>query len=151
MLASRIMLSSKRLFLLAVLAGACGGKTSGEVGDGGGGMQDSGGGGSSGSSSGGTDGGPILVEGGGIPDSSEPDVTLVTCTDNGGGGSGGPGSCTIMDSETCTDGNTYQVTCDCPKAECQCLGSSGGVVPFNTCPACPTPAQAFEICGYPHP
>jgi hypothetical protein len=144
------MLSSKRLFFIAVIACACGGKTSGEIGDAGGTPHDG--------SPGGPDAlGDDIDSGTPIVDARvadaiviQPEASPVTCNPNGGGGSGGPNSCSILVSETCSDGNNYQVQCDCPKAICQCSGSSGGVVMLSTCPMCPTSDEAFTICGLPH-
>jgi hypothetical protein len=150
MVAFATMLSSKRLFLIAVFACACGGKTSGESGDAGGTPHD------------GSPGGPDVM--GDDIDASrppvdaqvvdavvvQPDAGLVTCNPGGGGGSGGPNSCSIMVTESCSDGNNYQVTCECPASKCQCSGSSGGVVLLTTCPQCPSPDEAFTICGFPH-
>ena len=149
MVVSRAMLS-RRLFLVASLACACGGKTAEVSGDGGGG-------GSPDGSRGGNDSGQSIMDGGVIILDAEVhrDATPpMTCVGGPGVGSGGPNSCSIMGSEMCSNGVTYQVTCDCPQASCTCTqsgsgGGSGGIVPFSSCPACPSPSEAFTICGFP--
>jgi hypothetical protein len=75
--------------------------------------------------------------------------TKPVCNHNGSGGSGGPGTCEILDEETC-NGVTYQIDCRCPEATCTCSGTSGGLVTFTGCPSCPSIATAYTLCGYPH-
>jgi hypothetical protein len=79
----------------------------------------------------------------------------ILCTQGPGSGSGGQNSCEISLSETCTDGTTYAVDCQCPSAMCSCTqtsamggGSSGGNIPLAGCPAC-TPQAAWAACGFP--
>ena len=60
----------------------------------------------------------------------------VTCNPVGGGGSGGT-SCETLDSETCSNGANYGISCTCPDGTCVCSGSSGGPVRFAGCPSCP--------------
>jgi hypothetical protein len=94
------------------------------------------------------------------PPSVTADASTVTCTPGPGSGSGGSDSCEATESETCTDGWTYSADCRCPDAVCDCTktigdmsgGSSGGAqVAFDGgCPACPSGAAAWALCGYPH-
>jgi hypothetical protein len=60
----------------------------------------------------------------------------------------GPTGCTVTFGETCGDAG-YQTVCACPQGTCACLGSSTSVVSFAGCPACPTNAEAFTLCGFP--
>jgi hypothetical protein len=131
------------LRFVLVTAIACGGRTLGDELDGGA-----------------TDGSTSPTDAGGSDSARSPNdgaiilppdtgPTPPQCNHKGGGASGGPGFCEIDDEEVC-DGITYQVHCACPSARCTCSGSSGGVVTFDGCPACPTAANAYAACGYPH-
>jgi hypothetical protein len=154
------MISRAPLILFAVVALACGGKVDGgDTGDGGTHGSSSGGTGSSGGSdSGASSGGSDAASGvdspfvGPTPDAG----TTIVCQQQGGGGSGGQGSCDAQETETCSDGMTYTVDCSCPNATCTCSesgangGSSGGGIPFGTCPSCPDPDSIWDYCGFPH-
>jgi hypothetical protein len=84
----------------------------------------------------------------------------IVCNQGPGSGSGGGGSCEINLDETCSDGTTYQVSCQCSPGNttgtCSCSemsgmsGGSGGGGGFPGCPVCPTPEQAWDFCGFPH-
>jgi hypothetical protein len=83
------------------------------------------------------------------------------CTSNGVGGSsggetdGGPPPCETSESETCSDGNTYHVDCQCPSATCVCYvtsssgGSGGGSVMYPGCPSCTQLTDLYSLCGFP--
>lgn len=145
------------LVCVPALAFACGGKTAGGGSDGGPGSSSSSGG-ASGSSSGvvssSTSGGEP-VDATPVLDSPAP----IVCSSNGMGGSsggptdGGPPPCETSESETCSDGTTYNVDCQCPQATCTCTvmatnGGSGGSVAYAGCPSCTT-ANLFALCGFP--
>jgi hypothetical protein len=83
-------------------------------------------------------------------------VGPITCNSTGTGGSGGNGSCSVMVNESCSDGNTYSVECDCPSAMCFCSqtfgtggGSSSGGVTYAGCPGCSSTSGLFSLCGFP--
>jgi hypothetical protein len=88
----------------------------------------------------------------------ESDASLApTCT--GVGSSSGSGNgCQITGQQSCTDGTSYSVSCECPAGTCTCEetfqngnmggGSSGGAS-FSTCPVCPTEQQIWSLCGFP--
>ncbi|HTQ47451.1 MAG TPA: hypothetical protein VMI75_32065 [Polyangiaceae bacterium] len=161
------------LALLCVLAltFACGGKTGGEGSDGGpgsssssGGGSGGGSGGSSGSSSGGVSSGSSGSSSGGEPVDATPFLDSpapIVCMGTGGGGSsGGPPDdgdvtpCEAFQSETCSDGNSYSVDCQCPQGTCTCSqmgtggGSSGGGISYAGCPTCSL-GNLFALCGFP--
>ncbi|HEX8793577.1 MAG TPA: hypothetical protein VF765_21690 [Polyangiaceae bacterium] len=150
------------LLLSPAVVFACGGKTNGgsDAGPGSGsssgGVSSSSSGSGSGSSSGGISSSSSGSSSGGEPLDATPvdDTSILYCKSNGAGGSGGPGSCDISDSETCTDGTTYSVDCQCPQATCTCTatsangGSSGGGFSYSGCPGCTT-SDLFTICGFP--
>ena len=103
-----------------------------------------------GNSSGGSSGGPGSSSSGSGGGVTLDDASAV-CTRTSGGGSSGAGSCAILDKEVC--GNTgYEIDCQCPEATCTCTccGSTVHQVTLSTCPACPTAAQAYALCGFPH-
>lgn len=87
---------------------------------------------------------------------------------SGSGGSGSSGgstdsgpTCTVQEAESCSDGNSYNVTCTCPDAVCFCSesfgqggGSSSGGMSFQGCAdACGASsfALAYQACGFPVP
>ncbi len=165
--------------LVPALAFACGGKTSNDGNDGGpqassgsgggsgagsgsgsgggsGGGSGAGSGGGSGAGSGGSSGGapvdaaatddaPIVVA----------DAQAPMCISNGMSGSGGQASCEIAVGETCNDGFTYSVTCQCPEAMCYCtlsMAHGGGSVPgfsYSGCPSCNVTDGLYTLCGFP--
>jgi hypothetical protein len=116
-------------------------------------------GGVSNSSSGGVSGNSSGSSSGGEPIDATP---LVVCTLNpgssagtGDGTDGSPPPCQTSVSETCSDGNTYYVTCQCPSATCACFmtsatgGSGSSVVTYPGCPSCTPASWLFSLCGYP--
>ena len=59
-------------------------------------------------------------------------------------------ACTITHDEAC-DGGDYRAECACPQGTCACYGgASTQVVNFPGCPSCPSPALAFQLCGFPY-
>ena len=139
------------LFLLvALVASACGGKTVPETGDGGG-VPGPGGNSSGADASGGGDGaGSSDGSGIGRLDASP----VFSCIQGPGSGGGSSSGCQVNQSETCSDGTTYQVSCSCPAATCTCTessansGSGGGGIPFSGCPSC-SATNLWEVCGFP--
>jgi hypothetical protein len=85
---------------------------------------------------------PIVCKGAGMGGSS------------GGPTDGGPPPCDTNVGETCSDGFTYNVDCQCPQGTCTCTqtsmngGGSGGSVSYTGCPGC-TRLDLFAICGFP--
>jgi hypothetical protein len=79
------------------------------------------------------------------------DGAATACVGTGGSGSSGAGSCAIVDKEVC-GATGYEIDCRCPEATCTCTccGSTVHQVALSTCPACPTAAQAYALCGFPH-
>jgi hypothetical protein len=80
-------------------------------------------------------------------------VTCLGGPSSGGGGS--DGSCEISASETCSDGTTYTMQCNCPQAMCSCtqmsatIGSSS-TIPYDGCASgCTSLADALAACGFP--
>jgi hypothetical protein len=138
----------------------CGGQTlpTGSGGDGG-----SSGSGGSGGGSGGSSGGSDAAAGVDSPVVFADATTGfdapsgIVCNPGPASGSSGGGSCMISASETCSDGYTYQVTCECPSAQCTCSemsmngggGSGGGGPVYSACPSCGDPSAAFLACGFP--
>jgi hypothetical protein len=53
-----------------------------------------------------------------------------------------------MFDQTC-GGQSFQVSCACPQANCACFGTSTTIVSFAGCPVCPSPSQALRLCGFP--
>jgi hypothetical protein len=179
----------KILALLATAALACGGRvletTATEVlgtpaEDGGGLEAMTGSGNDSGGSSGGGEGAPGNESGsgegadsgvGGDAESGDglapsPDaVAPLSCTLTGLGSSSGGMITDISWVETCSNGSTYSVTCECPSAFCCCngincppfLGDGDGGVPYAECDASPSwltdagESAAWAACGYPQP
>jgi hypothetical protein len=154
------------VIVLVALATACGGKLVGDEGDAGRGTGTggTGTGGTGGGSGGNTGGGPAGSASGGTG-SEGPDASAhfdasslppgVVCSGTSGGGGGGASSCQRMMNETCSDGYTYQVSCSCPEATCDCFQSSsgggsstGGGQPYDGCPTCST-ANLWKACGFP--
>jgi len=152
------------LFCVPALAFACGGKTGGEGSDGG---SSSSSGGGSGGSSGGSSGGVSSSTSGSSSGAEPVDATPVldspapiVCMSAGMGGSsggetdGGPPPCDVSEGETCSDGNTYNVDCQCPQGTCTCTqtgtggGGSGGSVSYPSCPSC-SMGNLFALCGFP--
>jgi len=141
---------------VAVLA--CGGKTvgSGEETDGGASGHDASSGGSDAASS--ADSPFVLPDTSVLTEASSPPG--IVCSQGPGSGSSGGGACEINLSETCNDGTTYQVSCQCPGGSvtgtCSCSemsgmsGGSGGGSPLTGCPTCPGPDEAWNVCGFPH-
>jgi hypothetical protein len=71
-----------------------------------------------------------------------------SCTGVGGASSGGPGTCGANSYYQC-GGDTREIDCSCPQAQCTCLhnGVVTGTVAMNQCPSCtPTKAQ-LKACG----
>jgi hypothetical protein len=93
------------------------------------------------------------------PDGPEGDSETeggVSCTETSASGSGGGGGCTTMVAEKCSNGFSYQVSCTCPKATCDCEATSGSTsmsesgVHYSGCSSsCGEDSLAFEACGYP--
>jgi hypothetical protein len=147
------------------LAFACGGKTGNGGNDGGPGSSSSSGG-MSGSSSGfvsGSSSGVVSSStSGGEPVDATPVIDSpapIVCMSNGMGGSsggttdGGPPPCETSESETCSDGTTYSVDCQCPQGTCTCTvmsanGGSGGSVMYPGCPSC-SADNLFSLCAFP--
>lgn len=136
---------------------ACGARTTEELVDGG---RTSGGssGGSSGSGSSSSSGTPGPGDASPVVDANTfTDVVQpIVCQGAGGEGSGGNGSCSLMQSETCSDGNTYNISCSCPGATCSCYqttasgGGSGGFgVSYSGCPTCDPSSAPWSLCGFP--
>jgi len=160
-------MDSRSLAWVALLATApalvfaCGGKTGGE-GDGGPGSSSSSGG-SSGGSSGSGSGGVSSSSSGGEPVDATPFIDSpapIVCMSMGGGGSsgglpdGGTPPCEAFESETCSDGTSYSVDCQCPQGTCTCTamatnGGSGGSVMYPGCPSCTQTGNLFALCGFP--
>jgi hypothetical protein len=161
------------LLVVPALVFACGGQTTGGA-DGGPGSSSSSGGPITGSSSGTPSGNSSGSSSGTTSGSSSGDepvdatVTIdapapIVCMSNGVGGSsggvepdGGPPPCETTASESCSDGTSYQVDCQCPSATCTCSamttagGSSGGnTVMYPGCPSCAPGPGLFALCGFP--
>jgi hypothetical protein len=133
-----------------VLAFACGGETAPSA--------DAGSASSSGGD-GGSSSGSELVDAAPTIDSSSP----MACTSNGVDASSfgeetdsGPPPCDISTSETCNDGNTYHVSCQCPSATCVCYvttsssgGSGGGGTSYPGCPSCMQSSGLYALCDFP--
>src|ERR1019366_591419 len=99
------------------------------------------------SSSGGSEAGPLAP-----PPPPSPTAGIgpgCTPVNGNSGGTLGQGECTMMYEEACGDAS-YQTTCACPQGTCACFGASTTVVNFQGCPTCPTTAEAFALCGFPH-
>lgn len=113
------------------------------------------------------DGGPPV--GGGDPDggSDNPnhggqdsgaggsDASTATCNNYSDNQTGVEGSCTVSQSYSCDDGNTYAIDCACPAAACVCRKNGQEVGPtlvFDTCPVCTTPpfGDLADLCGFPY-
>ncbi len=151
---------SLALVLLCVpaIGFACGGKTGGAGADGGPGSSSSSGGGS-GSGSGGGSGsssGGESVDAAPFVDSSAPIVCMVNEMGGSSGGTpdGGVPPCEAVESETCSDGTTYSVDCQCPQGTCTCTatssnGGSGGSGMYAGCPNCSFGTYLFTLCGFP--
>jgi hypothetical protein len=55
-------------------------------------------------------------------------------------------------SEMCSDGNSYSVDCQCPRATCDCTRTGLPLVQSVSYPGCPTCTQLgnlFALCGFP--
>ena len=113
--------------------------------------------GSSGSSGGsasgnllGSGGGPVTSTSGSGSSAAQGDGATPACMSTAGGGSSGVGTCSLYDQEVCGPVG-YQIECHCPEAvcTCTCCGTTVHQVALSTCPACPTAAQAYELCGFP--
>lgn len=83
-------------------------------------------------------------------DSSLASQEASVCSAMGGGGTRGPESCGVFEQEIC-GGVGYQIDCRCPEGVCvcTCCGSQATQIRIDTCPACPTTAEAYALCGYP--
>ena len=113
----------------------------------------------SGSSSGGGSPGGPSSSGGGLSEAGPPFVPPPPTNPTAGIGPGctwmngvatlSPTECIAPLGEMCGDAG-YQATCACPQGTCACLGASTSVVSFTGCPNCPTPEEAFTLCGFPH-
>jgi hypothetical protein len=143
------MTRTMSLAAIAVLC-ACGGQVTTDAGDGAAPKPGGGGPGGDGSA-GGSDAATT-------PDSpivASEASTGVTCISGPSSGTGSSGGCQTAASETCSDGNTYQVSCSCPAATCTCTqssansGSGGGGIPFSGCPSCGSTTDLFSVCGFP--
>jgi hypothetical protein len=81
----------------------------------------------------------------------------VSCKETASSGSAGPGgACSTMVAEKCSSGYTYQVSCTCPKASCDCMATSGSSsmgqvgAHYSGCSsACGDDSLAWAACGYP--
>jgi hypothetical protein len=159
------------VLLLAITGGtaagfawACGGQITGDSDGGSHGQvhEDAGG-------NGGSSGSP--ADAGGGSSGSEVDAVAITadgarisCSPDNGGSSGiggvssNGGTCQFIDNEVCSDGNRYQVNCNCPQGACACNfnepGGSSGVIHFTDCAAqCAASSfpLAYQECGFPMP